>query len=248
MTLGAAIIKTSDLPEVRTNLEELLKVIGKGRLHCREMSHLRKVKASKVMATLPIVAIGCISKKSTLGWYADKIEGSSQFYYNKCAHLLLECVGDFVKQTGYFSHQVDVIFEKANFDYKMLSNYIRKIQDNPIGTSKQKARVKLLRFIDPDRIQTKTKTEEPLLGFADLVAHSLYRCVDRSNGVMGITESRYFSEMTSSFYSNDEGELLGFGMKPIHTLGEIDVESEVASLFLNARNQRKWSSMKRQVD
>lgn len=244
MTLGAAIVRTSELDQVRMRLEEILKLIGKKRLHCRELSHIQRVKFAQMVSDLPIVLIGCISKKSTLGWYADRIEKDPSYYYNKCAHLLLECVGHFIETSGYFSHQVDTVFEKANFDYRQLSRYIGKIQDNPMGSNLQRERVRLLKFIDTKKITAKEKGEEPILALADLLAHSLYRCVDRSNGVLGITEPRYFSELLELFYSNQNGHILGFGVKAIHKVQDIQVEPHIASLF-QSTNQKRWTMMVR---
>jgi hypothetical protein len=117
-------------------------------------------------------------------------------YYNKCAQYLLEQVGSFIKRYKIEPDDVEIIFEEGNFDYQSLRNFVRKCQSNPIHENS-----KLLRCIKADKITSAPKKKLPTLCLADLVAHSLYKCVDKSDRDFQIPEYRYLQELSPKFYA-----------------------------------------------
>lgn len=232
MTLGAALIETSRIEEFRDHLRRICLVIGKDTLHCKNMRHFQKLYFARELNKLPVTCFGIISLKSTLGWYNERIEGDSKLYYNKCAQLLLECVGDFMKSNGVYSHQLDVVFEAGNFDYKKLRNLIRKCQERPI-----RDRIKLLRNIDADNIHEKPKADEPLLQMSDLVAHSLYKCVDKSRASFSLTEPRYLIELKDRLFRDAHTQMvIGKGVQPIYSLGHLKLDDDIKSALLSLNN------------
>ena len=236
MTLGAALIKTENLPAIRERISEIKAIVGKEDLHCKNLRHFQKVIYAKEVQKLPVMLFGAMSLKTTLGWYNQEISGDSKLYYNKCAQLLLECVGQFMKANKLERHQLDIVFEEGNFAYEKLKNLIRVCQDTPIArTDKQLERIKLLRYISADNILATPKSEEPLLQLSDLVAHSLYKCVDKPRSCYELTEPRYFNELKSKFYHNTEsGQIIGYGLKVIHALKQLNLDSDISKLFQNA--------------
>ena len=92
------------------------------------------------------------------------------------------------------------------------------------------------RNIDVDLIYTLKKEEEPLLAIADLVAHSLYKCVDKSENNFGIVEPRYVREMAPRFFGEPETQkVIGAGIYCVHSVNDMRVDPEVMEVFENLR-------------
>ena len=238
MTLGAALIETEMLDRYRKYLQKVSNEIGKKSLHCRKLKHFQKVHYAKRVAQTPVRCFGVISLKSTLGWYKEEIDQSSNSYYNKCAQYLLERVGEYMEHNDIHSHKLDVIFETGNFDYEKLQRLIRKCQDKPTGaTSNQTQQIKLLRRIDADNIQNKPKEDEPLLQLADLVAHSLYKCVNKSKQHLNVLEPRYLIELRNRYhYDVTTKAIIGKGIKPVHRLSQLKLDTEIHGLLRNFKH------------
>ena len=233
MTLGGALIALEDAERIRDQMRKLCLEIKKSTLHCKDLKHFQKLHFAKTVSTLPVVTFGLISFKETLGGYKEAIQGNSAKFYNTCARYLLERLGDFMATNGLGSHQVDIIFEEGNFAYEKLRNYIGMCQDRPMGrTPQQLANVKLLRNISSRCITATPKSEELLLQIPDLVAHAIYKCVDKSNASFHITETRYLNEISNLFYSNQEnGRIVGKGIKPVHRLRNLGLDEDTLSFF-----------------
>lgn len=233
MTLGATLIETDKLNVFREYLAKICTKFNKETLHCKNLNHFQKVYLAKKIAKAPITIFGAISLKSTLGWYENEIQRNSKKYYNKCAQYLLECLGDWMQSNRYERHQLDIVFEEGNFEYEKLRNLIRKCQDTPKATSKlQMDRIKLLRFISADKISAVPKPEEPLLQMPDLVAHALYKCVDKPNSCYRLTEPRYFLEIRERFFHDPHtGNVIGKGLKAIHSINHLKLDEDIAELL-----------------
>lgn len=235
MTLGGVFIAQDVAEYARDEIRKLCLEVGKATLHCKDLRHFQKLHFARTVASMPIVIFGLISYKSTLGGYKEAIQGDSTKFYNTCARYLLERLGDFMSVNDIKAHEVDIVFEEGNFAYGKLRNYISICQDRPMGkTSQQLANVKLLKHLSSNRINATPKADEILLQLPDLVAHAIYKCVDKSNGCFNITEPRYLEEIANLFYANPEnGKVVGNGLKPIHNLSSLDLDAEILS-FLNS--------------
>jgi len=233
MTLGGVLVAQEDVDHLRDQLIKLCLEINKATLHCKDLRHFQKLHFAKTMATMPVAIFGLISYKTTLGGYKAAIEGDSTKFYNTCARYLLERLGDFMALNDIKSHQVDIVFEEGNFAYDKLRNYISICQDRPMGkTPQQIANVKLLGNISSNRITAVPKADEILLQLPDLVAHAVYKCVDKSNGCFRITEPRYLKEIANLFFADPEnGKVVGKGLKPVHSLRALDLDDDIYSFF-----------------
>jgi hypothetical protein len=232
MTLGAVLIENSLLEDLRQAINNLHITFNKPELHCKNLRHFQKLHFAKLFAKMPLVSFGTISLKETLGWYKDKIDADSKLYYNKCAQLLLECVGEHLALAKIKPNELDIIFEEGNFAYEKLRNLIKTCQRSPI-----RERVKLLKNIDANKITAKKKSEEPLLQLSDLVAHSLYKCVDKSNGCYHITEPRYLIEISNTFYHDiNTGQIIGKGIQPVYNLSNLKLDNDIHSVLVNIKN------------
>ncbi|SNS65215.1 Protein of unknown function [Sphingomonas laterariae] len=170
---------------------------------------------------------GVISKKDTLGNYKAEISDNSSKYYNKCAQYLLERVGWFMQVRKIPPENLDIIFEKANVDYDKMKNLLRKCQSSP-----QHSSTKWLQHIDIDKIAVKEKGEEPLLQLADLVAHALYKCVDKSTANFSITEPRYLRELAPHFFGHPETQaVVGAGLYCVHSTRDLKVDTDVSEIL-----------------
>ena len=159
---------------------------------------------------------------STLGDYSDKIGNDPDKFYNKCAVYLLERVGQYLVAKGMSGSPPEVCFEAKNHDYDAMRRYIGTIKDKPLHPD-----ATYLRVFNPFAITAKTKTEEPLLKFADLAAHATYQCANKTRSNMFIPEPRYFEELSSRFGADKSGNILGRGLKCIHSLEQLQLEKDV---------------------
>ena len=73
-----------------------------------------------------------------------------------------------------------------------------------------------------------TKNEEPIIQIADLVAHALYKCVDKTDKNFGIPEPRYLRELSSHFFGHPEtGLIVGAGLHCVHSLRDVQLDADV---------------------
>ena len=244
MTLGAAMVETDKLNRYRNYLEKVAGELKKDTLHCSQLNHFQKIHYAKRVASIPpLFCFGVISLKSTLRWYKEDIKNDSGSYYNKCAQLLLERVGEFMQENDILPHKLDVIFESGNFNYSSLRNLIKICQDTPKGvTSFQLKQIKLLRHINADNIYDKPKEEEPLLQLGDLIAHALYKCVQKSDHNMNITEPRYLRELKNKFYfDKTTSKIIGKGIKPVHKLKQLKLDQDILEFMETLANDESQS-------
>jgi hypothetical protein len=172
---------------------------------------------------------GVISRKSTLGSYRAEISANSSMYYNKCAQYLLERVGWFMEARGIQSDKLDIVFEEANVDYEMMRNLLRKCQNNP-----KHPHTKMLQYIHIGNINTKKKNEEPLLKLGDLVAHALYKCVDKNDKNFGVLEPRYLNELAPHFFGDPTtNNVVGAGLYCVHSTKDLKLDTEVEKVLSN---------------
>jgi hypothetical protein len=227
MTLGAALIHGQDRSAIEKSLGDIAGEFGKKALHCSKLRHYQLVHFARKITRHNMRLFGVISRKATLGTYKKSISENSNLYYNKCAQYLLERVGWFMEARGINPENLDIVFEKANFDYNKMRNFLWACQSNPkhVGTQK-------LKHIAVSRISVKDKKDEPLLQIGDLVAHALYRCVDKTALNYGITEPRYLRELGPHFFGHpDTNAVAGAGLYCVHSVDHLNVDSDVAEVM-----------------
>lgn len=235
--ISAAVIPKSHLESSKNCLIEVEKCIGRQWKHATDLNHSQKVYFCRQAASLNLRMFSVISNKDTLGDYRQNIDEDPHKFYNKCTVYLLECVGQYLKGKGLFESEPDVVFENRNHNFDALRRYVSKIKDNPIHE-----RAKLVQCFNPFGFVERAKNEEPLLKFADLVAHATYSCVNKSKANYSITETRYIREMQKRFGADSKGKVLGNGLKCIHSLEKLhldaDVEAELKMLKAEPRVQK----------
>ena len=217
------LIESVYLDDLREKIDGIRGSFSKKDLHCKNLTHFQKLHFCQNYAKMPVVSFGAISLKETLKWYKTLIKEDGKKYYNKCAQLLLECVGEYLRDNSISAQNVEIVFEKGNFAYEKMRNLIRKCQRTPL-----RERTKLLNHIDANNIDAISKSEESLLQLPDLVAHCLYKCIDRSNACFGITEPRYLLEIKETFYNcKVSGDIIGKGVKPIYSLSDLKLDEDI---------------------
>lgn len=222
MTMGGVIIRDDEKEAIKEALGKLTgQITRKGFLHCSSLGHEQKVRYAQVLASLNVVLVGVISKKSTLGDYRDQIGGDHKKYYNKCAQYLLERVGMYLGRNGIKSEDVNVVFEDGGFNYPGLRSLIGSCQRRPLQKNSE-----FLKNISVQNIRAVEKNNEPLLQLADLVAHALYRCVD--GGKLGVLEKRYLDEVRGRFFACPKNETaLLYGLYPVHSLDQLGLDDRI---------------------
>jgi len=227
MTLGAALISNRSRKAIEDTLDKIRSEIGKKTLHCSQLKHYELLHFARQITQRQMRLFGVISRKETLGSYKAAISEDSSKYYNKCAQYLLERVGWFMEARNIPPENLDIIFEKANVDYEKMRNLLRSCQNNP-----QRPNTKKLKYIDIDNINVKIKSDEPLLQVADLVAHALYKCVDKKDKNFGILEPRYLRELAPRFFGHPETQtVLGAGLYCVHSTRNLKLDSDVEEVL-----------------
>lgn len=227
MTLGACLVPLHRADHLKSQLRKISDHMGRTFLHCNKLNHAQKTYYSRTIGREKILCFGVVSMKATLGSYQQAIESDSSKYYNKCAQYLLEKLGLFMQLNNVAPSDVEIVFEEGNFNYSALISLILKCQANP-----HQPQTKLLSHIDAFKIRKKPKGDEPLLQLADLVAHALFSCVNRSDSNLHIPEVRYARELEARFFSDpDTGRVEGWGVKAIHSMKDLKLDDDVAQFI-----------------
>jgi hypothetical protein len=226
-TLGAALIKNEDLKRTTKFLADIVTYLGKENIHCSKRDHFQKVFLIRNVAKAPVTFFGVISKKETLREYKEEIDSSHTMYYNKSSQYLLEKIGKYVELNALEGRKIDIVFEEGGYDYNGLRDRIRACILTPYHQEAM-----YLRHIDPNIIVSKNKEEEPLLQIANIVAHSLFKCTDKSAANYQTPETCYMAEIRSKFFCDPKGTRIeGFGLKATHSYKELDLDEEVIRVF-----------------
>lgn len=229
MTLGAAIIKNADEADIQSTIAKLLDDFGKSQLHCADLSHYQIIHFAKKIAENNLYLLGVISRKSTLGSYKNDISFDSKKYYNKCAQYLLERIGYFMESFEIKPNELEIIFEETNANYAKLKNLIRLCQNRPMHKN-----TRFLRNVDVNCISTAKKKEKNLLQIADLVAHALFKCVDKHPQLYNITEPRYIRELAPRFYGHPKSnKIVGNGIYCVHSTAQLKLDNDVKKTLDN---------------
>lgn len=213
MTLGAVLVPNSRVTTLENLLFELREEFGKETIHSVELNHFQVAYFARKFSECGVKLFGVISKKETLQSYRDENAGERQAesYYNKCSQYLLEQVGGFLGKHGIASSHVSIVYERKNHDYQRLHSYIKRIRDTPMDR-----RAVALSNIDPLSITAQTKSQLPILSFADLTAFALFQSVNESKSNYGVPEERYLRELLRKFHRDPEtGIVANYGIKYI---------------------------------
>lgn len=108
--------------------------------------------------------------------------------------------------------------------------FLGKVKENPFY-----AESRVLKLLNPFSITSVPKGEEDILEVADLIAHGLFQCVNKSKSNYHIPEYRYFEEFQSRFGADDKGIILNTGLKCIHSLEGIGLDKNISDKFRLAR-------------
>lgn len=229
--LAAAVMPSAAAVHAASVLKEVNEVfLPKKWSHATDLNHSQTVFWAKSATKVNLRFFAVISNKSTLGDYAELIEKSPDKFYNKCAVYLLERVGKYLSAKR-LAHEVpEIIFEQRNHDYDAMRRYIGKIKDNPMNEN-----AKFLRVFNPFAIVSRAKDEDPLLKYADIAAHSVYQCVNKTHTNYGIPEPRYLEELSKRFGADEKGTILGSGIKCIHALDDLKLDTEIKSKLLGMK-------------
>lgn len=234
-TLGAVLVADDVSRDLREHLNQIAKTMSKDYLHCQKLTHRQKVYYAREMSNAPIVFFGVISMKGTLGKYKDDISGDPIKFFNKCAQYLLERVGAFMKEKKVSKDDMRVIFEDGLHDYPKFRSFIKLCQSTP-----KHPRTALLQHLNIANITDAKKADEPLFQVADLVAHSLFSAVDKTNGNFQIPEPRYLNELHKRFYHHERTkEVVKHGIWPIHELDQIGLDEDIFELMASFRGNNE---------
>jgi hypothetical protein len=239
MTLGASLIRNQDRKRIVDTLAEISAKIGRSSLHCSQLKHYQLLHFVRQITKQHMRLFGVISRKATLGSYKTAIADDSSMFYNKCSQYLLERVGWFMEARNIPAENINIIFEKANVDYEKMRNLLQTCQSNPMHPNTKK-----LQHIDIGNITAKKKSEEPLLQIADLVAHALYKCVDKQDKNFYIPEPRYLRELAPLFFGHPETQtVVGAGLYCVHSTRDLKLDPDVEEVFNNMVARRPKESL-----
>ena len=238
MVLGGALVKDKDNELIKSELEDIKKTINKS-LHCAQLNHLQTRYFAKSITRLDVVLFGLISDKGTInkpsrnGVYSEQIGEDFWKYYHKCTVYLLEKLCHYMKENNISRDQINIVIEDSNsFKLQKFKNYIPTILHQPSWKE-----YKILNLIETNNIAVADK-DEKLLQLADIVAYSLFRCVDNNKSYYGIYETAYLNDLKNKFYHcSDTAKIVSKGIKPIHSLDELKLSDDVKNFFNNLKNE-----------
>lgn len=228
--MAAAVMPQATAIHARKLLDDVEAAIPKTWAHATDLNHSQTVFFARSASRINARYFAVVSRKATLGDYADEIEWNPHKFYNKCAHYLLERVGKYLSISGYDSQEPDVIFEDRNHNFDTLIRYIGKIKENPGHEN-----ALYLRHFNPFGFVTREKKEERLLKFADLASYSVYQCVNKTPSNFEIPEPRYLQELSSRFGCDGKGVILGTGIKCIHSLESLALDADIGRTLQSLR-------------
>ena len=232
LVLGAVVCTEQAAVRMHEVMLKFRADIGKEKWkHATDLSHVEKVYLGRILgAQKGVRFFSVISNKSTLGDYQNVIKSDPQKFYNKCSCYLLEMVCRVLKSRGASEDDFSVVFEERNHDYDRMRSYISAIKGRPIYPQSR-----ALSILNVFAIKTMKKGDHPLLDVADFVSHSVYQLANKSRGNFNIPEPRYFQEIIPRFGASPDGVVEGFGVKCIHSLQQLELDDDIASIISAAR-------------
>jgi len=223
MTIGGVLVPNNQCSKIRDELASLATIFGKSELHCNKLNHNQLVRFSTCISNQRILCFAVASFKGTLGSYSQDIDRNHQSYYHKCLQYLFENLARAAQEFDIEAGQIDIAIESGIVDIGPLKKFIRYCQETPTDP-----RALVLRGIDSNRITSKEKFEESLLQLPDLISHSLFRCLEQTDGNYGVLETKYLSVLKDRFYHDARsGLIVGWGIKAIHSVGQLQVPLEM---------------------
>lgn len=187
--------------------------------HATDLNHTQKLHFCRELSKLHIRYFGLISRKPTLGEYADRIDHDPHKFYNKCAKYLLEMIGGYLTSVSGKLTEPRIVFEDRNHDFDAMRRYLGKVKENPLHPKSRQ-----LASINPFAIINESKSNEDLLRLADLVSHAIYSCVNKTPDNFEIVEPRYLEELSGRFAASTSGSVLGIGLKCIHSVEDLELD------------------------
>lgn len=231
MVLGGVLIADDLKESLSSSLNQICSDLEIKRLHCKNIQHPKKVYYSRTVSGLDLTCFGVISYKYTLGQYPQINE--SFRYYHKCVQYLLQQLCKYIQQEDIDPNSVSVVFEETGaLRLPQLRNFIFRCVYSPLYPQS-----KILEMLDTSNFDAQKKKDEPLLQLADLVANSLYQCVNKSQKNYDIPETRYINELRTKFWGNPEdGKVIGYGIKAIYALHNLNLDADVLDFFKELKN------------
>lgn len=234
MVLGGVLIEDNLKEQLASSLQQIREHLSLEYLHCQSLKHHKQVYCARAVGELDLTCFGVISDKKTLQGHSQ-IEGQEAFcHYNKCVQYLLERLCKYIEQEGIDPNLVSVVFEKTGaLRLPQLIKFVDICVNNP-----WRPQSKILEILNTSKFIVQKKQDAPLLQYADLIANSLYQCVNKSRANCEIPETRYINELRTRFWGDPKSNLInGFGIKPIHNLGDLNLDVEVREFFCALKNR-----------
>lgn len=233
MVLGGVLIEEKNRCRIDGLLSKICAALKCKTLHCKELSHSQKLYYARAVSDLAFTSFGLISDKKTLGGYKQIKDKPPYYYYHKCVQLLLEKVCRYIRQHEIDPNLLDIAFEETGaLKLNKLQSYIFLCGHKPKWEQS-----KILTILDTSNFHVRKKNDESLLQLADLIANSLYQCVNKSDSNFQIPETRYIHELRRRFWGNpNDGRVVGYGIKPVHELRNLSLDEDVDTFFRELKN------------
>ena len=230
--MSAVFFREKNREKIEAKLKSLPFVqLGK---HSKHLTHYEKVFLAKTISQLPVGIVGVISNKLSLLNYLPQASSTSTHYYNKVTQYLLERVAAGIEASGIKKDTISIRLEAREQRYSSLISFVQKIQDQPLDF-----RATLLRNINPFSISAVKKRDDSCFLLADCASNAIFSVVSRDEKRFCLPEPRYLQELSPVFLGNAKGEIVPFGLKPIHHLDDLGIPADVKSVLLSLRNPHK---------
>lgn len=206
----------------------------KGRVHATNLGHFERVHLCKTIATLPIGMIGVVSNKLTLLEYLSEAQKTPTHYYNKVSQYLFEQIGQVVGGYEIPKEQIRILLEARAQQYSSLLSFLNSIQRNPLDE-----RSLPIRNIDRFSVSKIKKQDDLLVSLADIGANAMFLAVRRDEKTYCLRETRYLKELSPVFLAAKNGRIVPKGLKPIHSMQDLGLDTETEESLLNMKNKKR---------
>ncbi|WFE75172.1 hypothetical protein [Roseinatronobacter sp. S2] len=202
--------------------------------HSKNLSHYERIFLARTIAKLPVGMVGVISNKLSLLEYLPQASSTPTHYYNKVSQYLLERVSNALSVCGISRESVSIRLEARDQQYSSLISFVKRIQTTPLDH-----RAASLRGLNPFSIIAVKKKDDRCFILADCASNALFSMVCRDEKRFCLPEPRYLQELAPIILSNKQGEIMPFGIKPIHKLEDLGLPEDVKLHLKALRNPQR---------
>lgn len=231
------------MPKWRDGIVDAFRSKQKRDLHFKHLNHEQRLHTSAAIAALPVRLSVIMSNKTTIPTHSrdDLFAAKNTLYWYLCRYLVervsVWCARRAERHEVAGNGTAKLIFSRrGGLDYDNFRDYLRKLKDNH---ATDPTRI-VWTAIDIEAVEARDHMTCAGLQIADIPASAFLRAV--SFDQYGNVEPHYAKLLCDRMMANEEGVIIGTGVKPVPRLDQMTItpaQREVFDFYIKAR--RKWA-------